>query len=91
MSFAQTGLQAQTKEAPVITYLDQKRNPLQYPLGYLYIEAMWPEGAVWKAELYDAADKLLREEYYYKSSDRKEKHGIFQSFYSNGMTRDSGL
>jgi hypothetical protein len=82
---------AQTKDNPIVTYLDYQHQPLPKPIGTSFIEIIWQDGDTWKAEVYDAADQRLREAFYYKHSDRKEKHGIYQAYYASGMSSDSGL
>jgi TonB family protein len=79
----------QTKEKPVVTFLDYQKKPTKAP-GFSYIELMWQEGDLWHAQWYWNPEKKLMCDFFYADSSRQKRHGRYLEFRTDGTLKDSG-
>lgn len=59
--------------------------------GVQYLQKWWPENGKFRVLIFDGEKGNLLKAGWYADSKLKEKDGVFEEFYPNGMTRDSGL
>lgn len=85
-----TVLHAQTKDDPLVFFKDYQRKDVSGTKSYSYIEALWKEGDLWRAQLIVFPEMLVRESYYYTDTTRRTREGLFKAYHSNGMLSDSG-
>lgn len=79
----------QTKENPVVSFLDYQKKPTKAP-GFSYIELMWQEGSLWHAQWYWNPEKKLMCDFFYADSSRQKRHGRYLEFRPEGLLKDSG-
>lgn len=85
-----TSLHSQTIDDPLVFYKDYQRKDVSGTKAFNYIEAIWKDGLLWRAQLIRYPELIIKETYWYTDSTRKVKQGLFKAYHDNAVLADSG-
>jgi TonB family protein len=89
MSAAWLAALGQTKKDPLVTLLDHRKKPVPENAAFSYYETLWKEDSLYRAQLVVYPENKVVADYFYATNERKQYHGRYLSYHSNGRMNDS--